>query len=79
MLFGIDQPDTGEILIDGEDVRFDRRGRHAAASPTSRGPRGQSLVMDFSILDNATLPVLAKAALAGFYGTERAIDLVRTG
>jgi ribose transport system ATP-binding protein/rhamnose transport system ATP-binding protein len=37
---------------------------------------GQSLVMDFSILDNAVLPVLDKAAPAGFYGTDRAIDLV---
>ena len=37
---------------------------------------GQSLVMDFSILDNAVLPVLDKAAPAGLYSTRRAIDLV---
>jgi ribose transport system ATP-binding protein/rhamnose transport system ATP-binding protein len=64
VLFGIDQPDAGEILIDGRPVRF------------SEDRMGQSLVMDFSILDNAVLPILDKAAPAGLYSKDRAIDLV---
>ena len=78
VLFGIDQPDAGEILIDGEAVRFAtaRDAMDARIAYVSEDRMGQSLVMDFSILDNAVLPILDKAAPAGLYGTDRAIDLV---
>ncbi|MER8733623.1 ATP-binding cassette domain-containing protein [Mesorhizobium sp. M0018] len=78
VLFGIDQPDAGEILIDGEAVRFAsaRDAMDARIAYVSEDRMGQSLVMDFSILDNAVLPVLDKAARSGFYGTNRAINLV---
>lgn len=78
VLFGIDQPDAGEILIDDLVVRFAsaRDAMDAHIAYVSEDRMGQSLVMDFSILDNAVLPVLDKAAPAGFYGTDRAIDLV---
>ncbi|MDQ6434359.1 ATP-binding cassette domain-containing protein [Mesorhizobium sp. LHD-90] len=77
-LFGIDQPDAGEILIDGRQVTFTsaRDAMDARIAYVSEDRMGQSLVMDFSILDNAVLPVLDKAARAGLYGTDRAIDLV---
>ena len=78
VLFGIDQPDAGEILIDGRQVSFAsaRDAMDARIAYVSEDRMGQSLVMDFSILDNAVLPVLDKAARAGLYGTDRAIDLV---
>ena len=67
VLFGIDQPDAGEILIDGRQVRFAsaRDAMDARIAYVSEDRMGQSLVMDFSILDNAVLPVLDKAARAG--------------
>jgi rhamnose transport system ATP-binding protein len=78
VLFGIDQPDVGEILIDGRSVRFAsaRDAMDARIAYVSEDRMGQSLVMDFSILDNAVLPILDKAAPAGLYSTRRAIDLV---
>ena len=58
VLFGIDQPDAGEILIDGRPVRFAsaRDAMDAQIAYVSEDRMGQSLVMDFSILDNAVLP-----------------------
>jgi len=78
VLFGIDQPDAGEILIDGSPVRFSsaRDAMDARIAYVSEDRMGQSLVMDLPILDNAVLPVLDKAAPNGFYSTDRAIDLV---
>ncbi|TRC84568.1 ATP-binding cassette domain-containing protein [Mesorhizobium sp. WSM4303] len=78
VLFGIDRPDAGEILIDGKPVQFAsaRDAMDARIAYVSEDRMGQSLVMDFSILDNAVLPVLDKAAPRGLYGTDRAIDLV---
>ncbi|RAZ80115.1 ATP-binding cassette domain-containing protein [Mesorhizobium atlanticum] len=78
VLFGIDQPDDGEILIDGRPVRFTsaRDAMDARIAYVSEDRMGQSLVMDFGVLDNAVLPVLDKAARFGLYGTDRAIGLV---
>ncbi|ESX13081.1 ATP-binding cassette domain-containing protein [Mesorhizobium sp. M0179] len=78
VLFGIDRPDAGEILIDGKPVQFAsaRDAMDARIAYVSEDRMGQSLVMDFSILDNAVLPVLDKAAQRGLYGTDRAIGLV---
>lgn len=78
VLFGIDRPDAGEILIDDKPVQFGsaRDAMDARIAYVSEDRMGQSLVMDFSILDNAVLPVLDKAAPAGLYGTDRAIALV---
>lgn len=77
-LFGIDRPDSGEILVDGKQVSFAsaRDAMDARIAYVSEDRMGQSLVMDFSILDNAVLPVLDKAAPNGLYGTRRATDLV---
>jgi rhamnose transport system ATP-binding protein len=78
VLFGIDRPDAGEILIDGKAVQFAsaRDAMAAKIAYVSEDRLGQSLVMDFPILDNAVLPVLEKAAPAGFYNRDRAIGLV---
>jgi rhamnose transport system ATP-binding protein len=78
VLFGMDQPDAGEILIDGRVMRLGsaRAAMDAGIAYVSEDRMGQSLVMDFSILDNAVLPSLDAAASGGFYRTDKAIALV---
>jgi ribose transport system ATP-binding protein/rhamnose transport system ATP-binding protein len=78
VLFGIDRPDSGEILVDGKRVSFAsaRDAMDARIAYVSEDRMGQSLVMDFPILDNAVLPILDKAAPNGLYSTRRATDLV---
>lgn len=77
-LFGIDQPDAGEILIEGQVTRIGsaKAAMEAGIAYVSEDRMGQSLVMDFSILDNAVLPSLDAAAPGGIYRTEKAISLV---
>lgn len=77
-LFGIDQSDSGEILVDGNAVRFGsaRDAMNARIAYVSEDRMGQSLVMDFSILDNAVLPIVDRAAPGGLYSKQRAIGLV---
>ena len=63
VLFGVDQPTAGTILIDGGPVAFASAGDAMARgiAYVSEDRIGQSLVMDFSILANASLPVIDKA------------------
>lgn len=77
-LFGIDRPDRGQILIDGTPVEFSRAADAMAQriAYVSEDRLGQSLVMDFSILDNAVLPVVDQATQHGIYSESRAIGLV---
>ncbi len=67
VLFGIDRQTAGTMKLDGRVVTL-----HSPGDALSRGiayvsedRRGQSLVEDFSILDNATLPVIKKATRFG--------------
>lgn len=78
-LFGIDRPDAGDVLIDGKPVHFAsaRDAMRAGIAYVSEDRMGQSLVMDFSILDNAVLPIVGRATSRGLYSRSRAIDLVR--
>jgi ABC-type sugar transport system ATPase subunit/ribose/xylose/arabinose/galactoside ABC-type transport system permease subunit len=78
-LFGINTADSGQIRIDGHTVSFSSPGdamRHGVAY-VSEDRRGQSLVMDFSILDNASLPVLSKTTRFGLTNRGRELDVVR--
>lgn len=77
-LFGIDRPDAGSILIDGRPVRFASAidAMRARIAYVSEDRLGQSLVTDFSILDNAILPSLDRAAPRGLYSAGRATELV---
>ncbi len=79
VLFGIDRPDTGTISMNGEDVTF-----HSPKDAMDRGIAyvsedriGQSLVMDFSILDNASLPVLEKVTKLGLVNRARELELAK--
>jgi len=66
-LFGITQPDEGTVAIGGETVSHgtaqDAIDRRIAYLSEDR--RGQSLVLEFSILDNATLSVVDRATSYG--------------
>jgi rhamnose transport system ATP-binding protein len=62
VLFGIDQRDAGEIRIDGRAVRFaspsEAMNAGIAYLPEDRHQEG--LVLDFSIAENVTLPILPR-------------------
>ena len=62
VLFGIDQPTAGEFLLDGRPVHFGTPSAALRAGiayvPEDRHQDG--LVLDFSIADNITLPILAR-------------------
>ena len=79
MLFGVDQPTAGTIALDGHPVAFASPGDAMAAgiAYVSEDRIGQSLVMDFSILANASLPVIDQATVAGLIRPARELGLVR--
>ena len=60
VLFGIDQPSAGSIEIDGHPRQFSspKDAMEHGIAYVSEDRIGQSLVMDFPILTNATLTVL---------------------
>jgi rhamnose transport system ATP-binding protein len=62
VLFGIDQRDAGEVTVAGRSVRFaspsDAMDAGIAYLPESRHDEG--LVLDFSIAQNVTLPILPR-------------------
>jgi ABC-type sugar transport system ATPase subunit/ribose/xylose/arabinose/galactoside ABC-type transport system permease subunit len=63
VLFGVERASSGTMSLDGKAVRL-RSAADALAhgiAYVSEDRRGQSLVESFSILDNATLPVVGKA------------------
>ena len=66
VIFGVDKASSGTIKLDGQPVHF--RSSTAALAHgvayVSEDRRGQSIVEDFSILANATLPVIGKATKA---------------
>lgn len=79
VLFGIDRPSSGSIAVDGAEVTF-----HSPKDAMERGIAyvsedriGQSLVMDFSILDNASLTVLDKATTSGLISRFKELDLAK--
>ena len=62
VLFGIDQRDAGEVRLDGKAVRFTSPSEAMVAGiaylPEDRHQEG--LVLDFSIAENVTLPILPR-------------------
>ncbi|MGH3641601.1 MAG: ABC transporter permease subunit, partial [Mycobacterium sp.] len=78
-LFGINAADAGQIRIGGRAVSISspREAMRHGIAYVSEDRRGQSLVMDFSILDNASLPVLSKTTRFGLTNRGRELDVVR--
>ena len=77
VLFGVDRPSRGSITMAGEEVQF-----HSASDAMKHGIAyvsedrlGQSLVMDFSIIDNASLPVLDRVTRLGMVSRKRELEL----
>jgi rhamnose transport system ATP-binding protein len=62
VLFGIDRPETGEIRLRGETIRFDSPAAAMSAGiayvPEDRHQEG--LILDFPIASNITLPILGR-------------------
>jgi rhamnose transport system ATP-binding protein len=78
VLFGVDQPSAGRIRLEGDEVSFSDPAAAMAAGVVyvSEDRLGQSLVMEFSILANASLPVIEKAALVGLVMRRRELKLL---
>ncbi|WLS05340.1 ATP-binding cassette domain-containing protein [Shinella oryzae] len=78
VLFGIDHATEGTIELSGQRVTFaaPREAIAAGIAYVSEDRLGQSLVLDFSILDNASLAVLEQVSPRGFFSRRSAIELV---
>jgi ABC-type sugar transport system ATPase subunit/ribose/xylose/arabinose/galactoside ABC-type transport system permease subunit len=78
VLFGVDQPSAGQMKIAGENVSFADPSAAMAAglAYVSEDRLGQSLVMDFPILANVSLPVIGKATVMGLVTRSRQLRLV---
>ncbi|MGI5132877.1 ATP-binding cassette domain-containing protein [Pseudonocardia sp. CA-107938] len=76
-LFGVDPPDAGTAHLFGAPYLPDSPTTAIARGVAylSEDRRGQSLIEDFPILDNATLPVISSAARMGIidHGRERSL------
>lgn len=77
-VFGVEPADAGQIRIDGEPYRGRTPADAMAAGVAyvSEDRRGQSLVEEFSILDNAVLPVVDRATTAGLVDDDKTVRLV---
>jgi rhamnose transport system ATP-binding protein len=77
-LFGVTQPTSGAIRINGKESRFDNASAAMAAGVAyvSEDRIGQSLVMDFPIVANAALTILDSAVKAGFSSRQKVLDRV---
>jgi len=74
MLFGIDKPSAGQILLDGRSVapRSPREAMRLGISLVPEDRHHQGLVLQFPIRANETLPVLG--GLSGLFGIIRRKD-----
>ena len=77
VLFGIDQPTNGTIAIDGKsvDLSSPREAMKQGIAYVSEDRLGQSLIMDFSILNNASLTVLDEATRGGLMSRSKELGL----
>ncbi len=78
VLFGIDRPTSGHIVLAGERRVFASAAEamEAGVAYVSEDRLGQSLVMDFGILTNATLAVLDQVKRAGLVNREAELRAV---
>jgi rhamnose transport system ATP-binding protein len=78
VLFGIDRPTAGEIKLAGEPTAFSDPSEAMAGGVAyvSEDRLGQSLVMDFPILANASLPTVDRATFASLVRRRSELALV---
>jgi rhamnose transport system ATP-binding protein len=79
VLFGVDQPTIGTVCIADTPVSFrsPADAMKAGIAYVSEDRLGQSLIMDFGILTNASLPVIDQATHLGLVQNERELELVK--
>jgi len=77
-VFGIDKPNAGQIELDGKPLQIASPAAALAhgIAYVSEDRRGQSIIEDFSILDNATLPVIENASRFGLIKRRAEFSLV---
>jgi len=77
-LFGITRPMSGAIRLAGRERHFKGAGDAMAAgiAYVSEDRLGQSLVMEFPIVENAALTVLDRTTTAGFTSLRKVVRLV---
>ncbi|MHC2364166.1 ATP-binding cassette domain-containing protein [Rhizobium leguminosarum] len=77
VLFGVAPPTKGTIELKGNTVSFKSPAEavRAGVAYVSEDRLGQSLVMDFSILENASLAILDKATRSGLSSRSKALEL----
>jgi rhamnose transport system ATP-binding protein len=78
VLFGIAQPTSGSIRINGKELRFASASdaMSAGVAYVSEDRLGQSLVMDFPIIANVALTILDSTTSAGFSKRQKVLDRV---
>jgi rhamnose transport system ATP-binding protein len=83
VLFGIDRPDSGAIRLDGAPVSFSSpsAAMHAGVAYLPEDRHQEGLVLDFSVAENVTLPILPRLFPRLFVreATERSIAGEHTG
>ena len=79
VLFGVDRPTSGTVSIANAAVSFrsPSDAMKAGIAYVSEDRIGQSLIMDFGILTNASLPVIDQATRLGLVQNQRELDLVK--
>jgi rhamnose transport system ATP-binding protein len=77
-LFGITRPDSGELTIKGKTASFSSASdaMSAGIAYVSEDRLGQSLVMDFPIVTNASLTMLDTTTERGFTSRRRILERV---
>jgi rhamnose transport system ATP-binding protein len=78
VLFGITRPTSGEVLLAGAPAIFasPKDAMDAGIAYVSEDRLGQSLVMEFPIVENAGLTILGKTQTRGFSSRKKVLDLV---
>jgi rhamnose transport system ATP-binding protein len=79
VLFGVDKCTSGAICLADTEVAFRSPADAMAAGIAyiSEDRMGQSLIMDFGILANASLPVIDQATSLGLVKSKRELELVK--
>jgi rhamnose transport system ATP-binding protein len=79
VLFGIKKPTGGTIEINGNELAFTdpKNAMEAGIAYVSEDRLGQSLVPDFSILDNSALTILERAKKGIFFSGQAVLSSVR--
>ncbi len=79
VLFGVDKPSSGSIRIEDHPVSFlsPRDAMDSGIAYVSEDRIGQSLIMEFAVLTNASLPVIDETTRLGLVRRERELGLVK--